>query len=64
MFNQSNIEHMENKRFTVKKVVKFGLLFGYVVFDTLKNQNLPFEYSEDEFYKAQSRAELSNALNK
>lgn len=56
--------NMKTERFIVKEVVKFGMLFGYVVFDTLLNKKTAFEYDEDEFYKAQSRAELSNALNK
>ena len=55
---------MKTERFIVKEVIKFGMLFGYVVFDTGENKKTAFEYDEDEFYKAQSRAELSNALNK
>lgn len=55
---------MKTERFIVKEVVKFGMLFGYVVFDTVENKKTAFEYEEDELYKAQSRAELSNALNK
>ena len=55
---------MKTERFIVKQVVKFGMLFGYVVYDTKEKKNTPFQYDEDELYKAQSRAELSNALNK
>lgn len=55
---------MKTERFIVKKVVKFGMLFGYVVFDTVENKNTVFSYDEDELYKAKSKAELKNALNK
>ena len=55
---------MKTERFIVKTRVKFGMIFGYVVYDTIEKKNTCFEYDEDEFHKAQSRAELSNALNK
>ena len=51
------------KRFIVKEIYKFGMLYGYRVFDTIENINLPFEFDEDEKYKAETRCELSNALN-
>ena len=50
------------QRFIVKEVCKFGMLFGYRVFDTLENTYLPFEFDEDEKHRAESRCELSNAL--
>ena len=34
---------MKTERFIVKKVVKFGLFFGYVVFDTFENKKTPYE---------------------
>jgi hypothetical protein len=49
-------------RYIVKSKVKFGLIVGYVVYDTVEKKNLPFEFDEDELWQAQSRAELSNAL--
>jgi hypothetical protein len=55
---------MKSERFIVKTKVKFGMIFGYVVYDTVEKKNTCFEYDEDEFHKAQSRAELSNALTK
>lgn len=54
----------KKERFVVKEVVKFGMIFGYVVYDTIQKKNTPFQYDEDELYRALSRAELSNALNK
>lgn len=53
-----------NERYIVKSKIKFGMVFGYVVYDTIEKKNLPFEFNEDEEWKAKSRAELSNALNK
>lgn len=50
------------ERFIVKEVYKFGMLFGYRVFDTLENVNLPFDFDEDEKEKAETKAELKNAL--
>ena len=55
---------MKTERFVVEPVVKFGMLYGYVVYDTQEKKNTVYSYDEDEFYKAQSRAELSNSLNK
>lgn len=34
------------ERFIVKKVVRFGMLFGYVVYDTIEKKNTPYEYDE------------------
>lgn len=51
-------------RFEVKEIIKFGMLFGYVVYDNQNNKKTVFEYDEDDKYKAESRAELMNALNK
>jgi hypothetical protein len=55
---------MKTERFIVKEVIKFGMLFGYVVFDTLENKKTAFEFDEDEKYKAESKAALKNALSK
>ena len=55
---------MKTERFIVKTRVKFGMIFGYVVYDTIEKVNLPFEFDEDEKYKAQSKADLKNALSK
>jgi hypothetical protein len=51
-------------RFKVKEVIKFGMLFGYIVFDTKENKKTPFEYDEDEKWRAESKCELLNALRK
>ena len=51
------------ERFIVKEVYKFGMLFGYRVFDTVENVNLPYEFDEDEKHRAETRCELSNTLN-
>lgn len=55
---------MKTERYIVKTRVKFGMVFGYVVYDTVEKKNLPYEFDEDEESRAKSRAELSNALNK
>jgi hypothetical protein len=55
---------MSTERFIVKKVIKFGMLFGYVVYDTIEKKNSPYEYDEHDFYRAQSRAALMSALSK
>jgi hypothetical protein len=54
---------MKTKRFVVKEVVKFGMIFGYIVFDTKENKRLPYDFNEDEKHKAETRAELSNAFD-
>lgn len=50
------------ERFIVKEVYKFGMLFGYKVFDTIEKADLPFDFNEDEEEKAKTKAELKNAL--
>lgn len=50
------------KRYIVKPRVKFGMIFGYVVYDTIEKKNLAYEFNEDEEFEAEKRAELSNAL--
>lgn len=50
------------QRFIVKEVCKFGMLFGYRIFDTVENTYLPFDFDEDEKYEAESKAEFKNAL--
>ncbi len=52
------------ERFIVKEVCKFGMLFGYVVFDTVEKNDLPYEFDESEKPKAESKCALKNALNK
>ena len=51
------------ERFEVAKKVKGGLLYGYYIYDNKKHVNTGFEFSEDELYKAKSRAELMNLKN-
>lgn len=52
------------ERFIVKEIVKFGMLFGYVVYDTLKKQSTCYEYDEHDKFRAISKANLKNALSK
>lgn len=52
----------DTQRFVVKERVKFGLLFGYAVYDTVLNKKTPYEFDESEKYKADSKCELLNAL--
>lgn len=53
-----------NKRFIVKEVIKFGLLFGYIIFDTKNKKVLPYDFSDNEKYLADSKCELQNILYK
>jgi len=55
---------MKAERFIVKPVVKFGMLFGYVVYDTIEKKNTPYEYDEHDFHRAQSKAALKSALSR
>ena len=55
---------VQEERFTVKQIVKFGMLFGYRVYDNLNKKSTVYEYEEDEKYRADSKCELLNALNK
>jgi hypothetical protein len=50
------------ERFIVKEVYKFGMLFGYKIYDTIEKVNLPFDFDEEEKEKAETKAELKNAL--
>ena len=62
--NTNDMKTTETPRFEVKTKVKFGMICGYYVYDNQEKKSLAFDFDEDELYKAQSRAELSNALNK
>lgn len=55
-------ENLGQKRYTVEEIHKHGMLFGYKVFDNKEGKYLPYEYGDDEKDKAETRAELSNAL--
>lgn len=51
------------ERFIVLPVVKFGLLFGYRVYDRLKKETTVYDdYTEDEEWRAKSKADMMNAL--
>jgi len=52
------------KRFIVKEMIKFGMVFGYRVYDTKEKRYLPFDFDEDEKQQAETKAELKNALKK
>lgn len=51
------------KRYIVKESVKFGMLFGYKIYDNTKKTFTPYEFDEEQKYKADSRCELLNAIN-
>jgi len=56
-------QEQKTARFVVKRVIKFNMLFGYKVYDTQKQQSTVYDdYSEDEEWRAQSKADLLNAL--
>ncbi len=51
------------KRYVVKEIVKFGMLFGYAVYDTKEGKKTPYEYDEDDKWRAESKCELLNAYS-
>jgi hypothetical protein len=55
---------MKTERFIVKEVIKFGMLFGYVVYDTFEKKSTCYEYDEHDKFRAESKAALKNALSK
>jgi predicted negative regulator of RcsB-dependent stress response len=51
------------ERFIVQPIIKFGMLFGYRVYDNLEKKSTVYdEYNEDEEWSAKSKAGLMNAL--
>jgi hypothetical protein len=50
-------------RYEVKEVSKFGMFFGFKIWDNKENAFLPFDFDEEERYEAESKCELKNALN-
>jgi len=57
-------QEQKTERFVVKRVIKFNMLFGYKVYDNQKQKSTVYDdYSEDEEWRAQSKADLLNALN-
>jgi hypothetical protein len=54
---------MKTKRFVVKKIVKFGLMCGYQIYDTHTKKFLPWSFDEHEEYLAESKCSLKNALS-
>lgn len=50
------------ERFIVKKRIKFGMLFGFYIYDTIERKDIGFEFDEEEEYLAKSKCELKNAL--
>ncbi len=55
---------MTTERFIVKEVHKFGMITGYVIFDTVRKTTLPYDFDEEEKEKAQTKAKLKNAIYK
>jgi hypothetical protein len=54
---------MKTERFIVKKIVMFGLMCGYKIYDTHTKKYLPWSFDEHEEYLAESKCSLKNALN-
>ena len=52
----------KTERFIVLPIVKFNMLFGYRVYDKLKNETVYDDYDEDEKWRAESKAGKLNAL--
>jgi hypothetical protein len=51
------------ERFIVRPIIKFGMLFGYRVYDNLEKKSTVYdEYNEDEEWRAKSKADMMNAL--
>jgi|LakMenEpi03Aug12_release.lakeMendotaPanAssembly.Ray.scaffolds.fasta_scaffold3583312_2 hypothetical protein len=55
---------MKTEKYVVKKIVKFGLMCGYQIFDTESKKYLPWFFDEHEEYLAESKCKLKNALAK
>lgn len=54
----------KNERFVVRKNVRFGMLFGYYVYDTKEQRETAYEYGEDDLDKAITRASILNQFSK
>lgn len=54
---------MKTERYEVKKIVKFGLMCGYKIWDNKESKFLPWHFEEHEEYLAESKCKLKNALN-
>jgi hypothetical protein len=52
-----------NERFIVLEIIKFGMLFGYTIWDRVEKEVLPYEFNEDEYQKAKSKCDFKNVLN-
>jgi hypothetical protein len=61
-YQKIKIMTTSEKRYTVKESVKFGMLFGYKIYDNKEKEFTPYEFDEEEKYRADSRCELLNAL--
>ncbi len=51
------------RRYQLHEEIKFGMLFGYKIWDRQKEHYLPYDFSEDEKGKALTKMELKEALN-
>jgi hypothetical protein len=54
----------KNERYVVMKNVRFGMLFGYYIWDNEKQRETAYEYGEDDLDKAITRASILNQLSK
>ena len=59
-----NAQTTTTERYYIKKVIKFGMLFGYEIIDTKDYFETLYEYGEDELLRAESKVRLMNLLNK
>lgn len=50
----------KNERYVVRKNVRFGMLFGYYIWDNEKQRETGYEYSEDDLDQAITRANIMN----
>lgn len=49
---------VKKDRFVVEPITKFGMLFGYVVYDTKLKVKTDWEYDEKELGRAEAKARL------
>lgn len=57
-------QEQKTERFVVKPIIKFNMLFGYRVWDNKKQKSTIYDhYDDEEQWRAQSKADLLNALN-
>ena len=56
------IQNSKVDRFTVDKVVRFGMIFGYEIYDNLEKKRTGYECDCEDKWLMDSKCELLNLL--